>query len=250
MSYGTESWGLDVWGADPTFRMDSAVAATTHSVYITFSRPPRAVSPLSQGDALRNSTWSINGYDFSDPKVIVAVTMVGNRRAEITVSTPFKSSNYKYKINATTLMSSSGVYVSPPYELTFRGLLAADPTTERQRAFDVNVLGEALQVTSGGSYARVHGLDLLRKMILRRISTMPGSFFHLSPDEFGLGLRSKEFVKVSALPNIKKRIEDEVNKELGITGTVASLEASDGIISVKLKVTTEFGPMEVSVLAR
>lgn len=253
MSYGIESWGLDVWGADPTFAMDSAVAATTHSVYVTFSRAPRAVSPLSLGDALRLSTWSISGHDFSDTKVVVASRMVGTRRAEITVSAPFKSSNYVYKIEATTLMSSTGVYVTPPYELRFRGLLPADPITDPTRTFDFknsDIVGGSLEVNTAGSYARIHGIELIRKMIFRRLSTMPGSFFHLTTDEFGLGIRSKELLRFSAIPNMKKRIEDEINKEPGIAGTVATVDLKDGLLSVKLKVQTEHGLVETAVFAR
>lgn len=253
MSYGTESWGLDVWGADAAFVFDNAVAATTHSVYVTFSRAPRAVSPLSIGDVLRLATWSIHGVGFTDNKIVVAARMVSNRRAEIIVSTPFKSSNYIYRISAPTLMSASRVYVSPPYDLDFRGLLPADPITDPNRTFDLKnseLIGGSFEVTSAGTYARVYGVELLRKMIFRRLSTMPGSFFHLTPDEFGLGIRSKELLRFSAIPTMKRKIEDEINKEPGITGTVATVDLKDGLLSVKLKVQTEGGLVETTVFAR
>lgn len=253
MSYGEGSWGFDVWGADPTFSVENAIAATTHSVYVTFSRAPRAVSPLSVGDALNLSTWAISGVGFTDNKIVVAASMVAARRAEITVSTPFKSSNYVYKISSPTLMSTTRVYLSPPYDRNFRGLFPADPITDPNRTFDLKnseLIGGSFEVTAAGSYARVYGIELLRKMIFRRLSTMPGSFFHLTPDEFGLGIRSKELLRFSAIPNMKKRIEDEINKEPGITGTLATVDLKDGLLSVKLKVQTESGQVETTIFAR
>lgn len=255
MSYGTELWGLDLYGSTFTFEARSAVAASTHSVYVTFSMPVRAVSPLSVGDALRNSTWAITGVGFTDTKSIVAVRIIGDRRVELVCSTPFKSSNYVYKVSFTELMNSSRVYISPPYDLEFRGVVQEDHRqNEPLRHFDLKndagLLGGSMNVTAGGTYERVYGEDLIRKMVYRRLTTMPGSFFHLNKDDFGIGLKSKELLRISAIPTLKRRIEDEINKEPNVLSSTATIELSGGNLSIKLNVRTDQGLYEVIVVAR
>lgn len=253
MSWGLGDFGLDFWGVDPSLLMQSAIATSTHSVTVTLSQPVRARSPISPGDALNPGTWSITRVDTSRNFVVIGVLKVTTRRFTLFLRTALDSVNRVHRVRATELISVSGLLISSPYEVDFRGVLATTRICEPSGPFDLrssNIIGGGLVTNEAGGYQRIYGDEVIRKMIYRRLSTMPGSYFHLTEDEFGVGLKIKEVLRGSSLPALKVRVEQEIQREPGVLGVSTELSLSNGTLIIKAKVRTAAGTTETTVEAR
>lgn len=92
-----------------------------------------------------------------------------------------------------------------------------------------------LTIDSGGDYASESGPAFVRKLILRRLTTKPGEFFHLP--NYGLGLREKEPLPVNNLRALAKAIEQQVALEPEVSAVKANLSyaANAAILYVKVQ---------------
>lgn len=251
--FGLGEWGFDYWGTSPLLTMQSAVATTTHSVTVTLSQPVRARSPISAGDALNPRTWTVTRVDNSQLFVVIGVLKVTARRLMLFLRTALSSYNRTHRVRATGLISTSGILISAPYEVDFRGVLATTRVNEPTGPYDLfttDIVGGGLLTTEAGGYARIYGDDVVRKMIYRRLSTMPGSYFHLTQDEFGVGLKIKEVLRGSSLPALKVKIDQEILREPGVLGVTTALSLSNGVLQIKANVRTASGNTETIIEAR
>lgn len=240
------------WGTNPNLFLESAVALNTHAVVVTFSRDARCFSATGNGDALNPSTWTASRVTTGAAYTPVLVQKVSNRRVIITFREALASWHYYHRIGSTTLQADTRVLISAPYSVDFRGVLSTTAVNEPEGPFDLfttDVVAGSLKTTEAGGYARVYGVDLLRKMILRRLTTMPGGFFHIPEGEFGVDLKVKGILRVSNLSALKKKIEEEIHREPGVLATAVSLTLGSGVLSIKIKVQTDQGPVETSVTA-
>lgn len=253
MSWGLGEWGTDVWGADPTLTVASAVAATTHSVVVTLTRAPRAYSPISSGDALNPASWEVFRTDLTRTFTPIGVLKITDRRFQIFLRQALSSRNYSHTVRSNVLRSAAtGVLISLPRSSTFPGVLATAAVNEPRGAWDfesANVLSGTLQTTAGGTYQRIFTEDVLRKLIFRRLTTMPGSYYHLAQDEFGQGLKVKERMRASSLPALKVNIEQEVKREPNVLSATATLSLSSGGLSIHVLAKTPDGDVETTVVA-
>ncbi len=250
MSYGLGEWGLDFFGTDPSLYLQNAVAVTTHSVLVTTSTNVRAISPLAPGDALNPASWTVTRVTGSLSYTVVGVLKVTDRRFQLFLRTALSSVNYVHRVTATELRSSTGLLISAPYYAEFKGVLPTEAVVEQYRPFDLlssDVVGGSLRTNEAGGYVRVYGDDLIRKMVIRRLVTMPGAYFHIAPSDFGQDLKIKEPLRVSSLATLKVNIEDEIRKEPGVVGASCNLSLSSGILTIKARVQTDSGETEVSI---
>jgi hypothetical protein len=81
--------------------------------------------------------------------------------------------------------------------------------------------GGTLQIDASGDYKTETGVALVRKLILRRLTSTPGDFFHL-PD-YGIGLNVKGRIPTSDLVKLKAEIERQVLLEPEVAQCEASL---------------------------
>ena len=253
MSWGLGEWGLDVWGASATLEMEAAVAATTHSVVVTLTRAPRAYSPISPGDALNPASWEVFRTDTTKTFTPIGVLQLTNRRFQIFLRQALSSRNYSHTVRSNVLRSAAtGVLISSPRSATFPGVLATTAVNEPRGAWDfesANVLSGTLQTTAAGTYQRIFTEDVLRKLIFRRLTTLPGSYYHLAQDEFGQGLKVKERMRASSLPALKVNIEQEIKKEPNVLGATATLSLDSSGLSIHVLVKTPAGDVETTVVA-
>lgn len=250
MSYGLGTWGLDYFGTDPSLYLQNAVAVTTHSVLVTTSTPVRATSPLSPGDALNPRSWTVTRVTGGLNYTVVGVLPVTERRFQLFLRTALASSNYLHRVTSTVLQSSTGLLISAPYYAEFRGVAPAEAIVDRYRPFDLastEIVGGSLKTNEAGGYVRVYGDDLIRKMVIRRLVTMPGAYFHIAPSDFGQDLKIKEPLRVSSLSTMKVQIEEEIRKEPGVIGAVANLSLTGGILTIKARIQTDSGETEVTI---
>lgn len=252
MSFGLTEWGLSVWGADTSLYLESAVALTTHAVLVTASYPMRMSSPLGVGDALNPSTWAVYRDDNSYSWTVVGCARVSDRRIILYLRTALQSWNRTHVVRTTDLRSSSGALIVTPYELNFRGVLATTEINEPRVPFDLastNVNAGGLRTTEAGSYERVFGDDMIRKMALRRLTTMPGAYFHIPAADFGRDMKVKEPIRASSVLALKTSIELEMLKEPGVVGAKAAVSLNNGLLEIRLKIQTDYNTVEVGLTA-
>lgn len=96
--------------------------------------------------------------------------------------------------------------------------------------------GSTLRITTGGDYASQSGEALVKKLILRRLISKPGDFFHLP--NYGVGLRVKEPIPTVDLRKLAVQIEQQINLEPEVAESRANLSyaAGTGMLVVSVKV--------------
>lgn len=97
-----------------------------------------------------------------------------------------------------------------------------------------------LEIESGGDYASMTGAELIKKLILRRLTTKPGDFFHLP--NYGIGLREKEPLPVSDLRKLAKAIEVQVAQEPEVGAVKATLAYSASAATLNVRVQVQLKP--------
>lgn len=252
MSWGLESWGYTDWGTDPDLFLESAVALNTHAVVVTFSRPARCSSQVAIGDALNPATWTASRVSTGEAYTPVLVQRISDRRVVVTFREALASWHYYHRIGSTTLQADTRVLISAPYSVDFRGVLATTELNEPSGPFDLlttDVVAGGLRTTEAGGYARVYGVELIKKMIFRRLTTMPGGFFHIPESEFGVDLKIKGVLKTSNLASLRRKIVDEIGREPGVLESAVSLTLRSGVLSIHIRARTEQGLVETTVSA-
>jgi len=106
-----------------------------------------------------------------------------------------------------------------------------------------------LQVSSSGDYAEDSGDTLLRKLVIRRLLTRPGGFFHL-PDY--AWVRPQEATAArSDVAKLKARIAAQVMLEPEAKGVTVNLIVGNGpsadITEISLDIKTASGSIPVSL---
>lgn len=96
-------------------------------------------------------------------------------------------------------------------------------------------LGGTLQVNSAGDYVSMSGEALVRKLIMRRLISSKGDFFHL-PD-YGANLMVKGVFSTANLPNMAKDIERQVLLEPEVEAAKVTLtyQAANSILVVQVQ---------------
>lgn len=234
-----EGWGKDPWGTGiwagvvpaPPLVLDSAVAISTKEVEVTFNRDPQIIAPTADGDALNPNTWVIQRLDDGFFFSILGVLQTEPLKIVINVLQDFGPSTVQHRVLSTTLLDSEGNPISSPplNSADFAGILAAEakdaPTRARNQSNAIrdianppvppNVMGTnvggTLVINSAGDYELESGNPLLKKLIIRRLITLRGGFFHL-PD-YGVGLGSKELLPAANLIQLRAEIIRQIQRE-------------------------------------
>ncbi len=104
-----------------------------------------------------------------------------------------------------------------------------------------------LVIESDGDYASMTGAELIKKLILRRLTTKPGDFFHLP--NYGIGLREKEPLPVADLRKLAKAIELQVAQEPEVAAVKATLaySASAAVLNVRVQAQLKTSGQQVAV---
>jgi hypothetical protein len=141
----------------------------------------------------------------------------------------------------------------PPRKADFAGLVADALATRQARLVsrgaivrDVanppapfaaeGTLGGTLVITSSGDYDTVTGAELVKKLIIRRLTTGRGEFFHLP--NYGVDFRVKETIQPSSLSQLKTSIEKQILKEPEVSAASASLTLdTSNVLTVAVRAT-------------
>lgn len=240
---GSSSFGSSVTG---TASLVSALAISTREVDVTVSELVQDSSAILPGDALNPSTWKVVRNDTGEELHPVNVVQVGPMTYRVMLLEEFASVEVTHVISSATLRDTAGALLGTPRSASFLGLLdenkasvdaaLAQRKTQARDFANAQVPaspfeGGTLQLDPGGDYKTETGADLVRKLIVRRITSSPGDFFHL-PD-YGIGIRTKEPLPSSDLIKLKKEIERQVAREPEVESNSVSLSLDPrGILTI------------------
>lgn len=253
-----EAWGSGKWagagrwaGAGVPLSIVGAVAVGTTIVRVTFTAEPLNGLPANYGDALNPWMWSVRRLDTYEQFSIGQIERRTATEFDIHVFEPFADFLTDHSVATVDLQALNGSIIVAPKRAVFRGVLAAvlaTPeaalATRRHGLRDIanppspsadGGLGGS-RIIAGGDYVSDQGSALLFKMIMRRLSTILGGFFHLQ--DFGLPVREKEPVRAADLPLIQKQIEQQLLQEQDVTAVKAklTLQAAAGILVIVVNV--------------
>lgn len=250
-SWGLGPYGLIPWGsATPgMMSLQDAVAISTHEVRILLSSEPQNISPNKPGDALNPDTWTIQRLDTAELLTVVTVVKESDLVYVLFSIDPFGPNGVTHTVSTNSLMDFSGARINPPRSADFAGIVSSRDDVLSQLAnrqvqardianpqvprADSSVQGGTLVIAESGDYATVTGVELVKKLILRRLTTSKGGFFHLP--NYGVGLGVKEPVVGGDLVRLKFEIERQVLEEPEVDGVLATLEQSANTLSIALR---------------
>lgn len=259
--WGTGGWGGDPWGGvGGSLSISSAFATSERTVQVTVSVDALVLTPLTAGDALNPTTWTVVTLDgVTDVRtfIVLAVRVVSpNKVFELYTLEKFDNYLVTHQVRSTTLLSAARLLIGPPTSANFAGVVASRvgaAAVPRLRDLEnlsqsPDTLSGVLLTTAAGDYRTEEGAALLKKLIIRRLTTRPGEFFHLDPTNYGIGLRVKERLTISDLPRLKAEVERQVAREPEVDRAQASVSLDRrGILTIALRVRLRASNQEVPV---
>lgn len=260
-------WGIDPYGTGPYggvtaasgMSIANAVAISTHEVQVTLTQEPMHAQGTNVGDALNPATWDVQRLaDGALFHVLDARIGDSNHIFILTLFEPLGPATVQHRVSSSTLLDVGGAGIVPPTSADFAGLIAAavaTPTAQTvQRGASVQdlanpqpvVQGGTLRIGTSGDYESETGVALLRKLILRRIMTAPGDFFHLP--NYGVGIRQKQPLVTTDLVQLKATIESQARAEPEVDDVSCSLlQSADGSLQIQLRVRSKNTGQQFSV---
>lgn len=262
MSWGSGGWGISPWGggADGSSGLVGALAIATRTVRVTAGAALRHIAPASIGDALNPASWAVVRLDTGDAFTILTVATADGLVFDLSLLENLGPYQSLHRVFANAL-DKNGLPIGIPTQADFAGLAAAAAATPQAvstarglglrdianpQASGNGWFGGTLQISAAGGYAAVEGPDLLRKLIIRRLTTSPGEFYHLP--NYGLGLREKEPIPIPDLTKLRREIERQIALEPEVDSAQVTLLVNPaGVVTVSLRVKTRQGGQNVGV---
>lgn len=256
LGWGFDPYGLSPHGSPPFAEGVSiltAVATTVKEVRVYLTAEPKHMSSVAVGDALNPATWTVQRLDVPAYFNVMSVVQYTPTIYGIVVDQPFGGAIVVHEVSSTTLLDAGGGVILPPRKAQFAGLVAdtavgpqaklakrgaivrdvANPQSPRGAP---DVLGGTLVLGSAGDYETVTGVELVKKLIVRRLTTRQGEFFHLP--SYGVRFRVKETVQPGSLRQLKTEIERQILKESEVAAASAALTlGADNVLTVMIKAT-------------
>lgn len=261
--WGTGSYGVGSYGVAATLVVEYAFAISTHEVVVVLNKPPLDVSGFVSGDVRNPGSWALSIPATAQVLEVAGVAPFDDPLKWIVRSLQrFPDSTGIARVKATTLKDAGGSIIGLPDFADFTGVTEfaiATPTTlaSDRRAGDRDLAnvptpqigGETdlsgTLVIRGGDYALVEGTELARKLIIRRLTTTPGDFFHLP--NYGVGLRVKEPIPVGDMVRLKAEIERQIKQERDVVRASATVSQSGNVLTVLVRATLAKTGQQVSV---
>lgn len=261
-------WGLTPWGLGPwgfgfgPVTITNAYAISDRIVRVVLSAAPLEVRSTVAGSVLNPQTWTVQVPSTGRVLTVLSVAQADTLTWDILTLESFDSHYVTMAVGTDKLKDALG---APVGLITFgyAGALRDAVSTPQKRATtrgfgqrDIanpptpnSPVGGTLEITSTGDYKGVEGPQLLRKLILRRLVSRPGDFFHLP--NYGAGLREKEPLPDNNLIKLKKAIELQIQQEPDVETTNVRLAydyaTSALLVSMKVRMTQTGQQVDVAL---
>ncbi len=261
--FGTSQWGLDGYGVVPYLSIAHAYAISTHQVVVVLTKPPQMVSEFVVGDVRAIGSWMIERVDTGET---LRVSQIDPFDAPlswvVTTIDQFQPTTTTMRITAVGLKDAGGSLVQLPRTADFAGVTEFNISTPTQIAASRGVVTRdlanrpaptggnetntsgTLQII-GGDYALVSGAEMVKKLIIRRLTATPGDFFHLP--NYGCGLRVKEPLPGGSFARLKASIQRELLLEPDVATVSVQLTQTENSLTVLVKATMSGTGQQVDV---
>ncbi len=264
-AWGTGAYGTGSYGGSggSAINVVSARAATTHSLIVTLSSAPQNDDPFKSGDVLNPQTWTVQNLTTLTFFTVIAVRCHDTPlEFEVQLLEELDNHLIQHQIKSLTLRSAAGVLVTAPNFADFAGLVEEiDPVAKTdERRFPTRDLanpptpaesgeggiGGTLRIDSDGDYATVSGVELVKKLVLRRLFTKRGGFIHLP--NYGESLGIKEPVLGGDVITLKADLERAMKLEPDVDRALATVQTDRrGILTLLLRFTLAGTGQEIKV---
>lgn len=258
MTWGLSPWGLSPWGAMAPVvpQIVSALALSEQTVLVRFATAPFARrSQIGAGDVLNPAMWSVVRADTGQSLLVLAVERQSN--TSYLLHTLYKVSSYLINHVVTATLWDAAEHFAAPATFGCWGVTALRPEDTKHETIDLSNQqfeggrpAGTLAVGPDGDYLSEGGVTLYRKLIIRRLSTLPGGFFHLPA--YGIGLRLKEPLPASNMVKLRAQVELALLREPEFQRVSVRLSLSaDGqlLIEVRVKIATSGQNVTIPILA-
>lgn len=252
-------WGLDYWGVGPwgilppdlgSFELESFFATSERTVRVTFTQAALVGTPLLAGAALNVRTWSLatNDTPTVNPIILGVREIEGSEGRQFELYTLRKLPRYPstLTLSCATILSAASAPLAGVPSLVAHGAAQARTTIRDNRSTPSDLksaqvpgatLAAVLKPTAGGDYEVESGDELLRKMVIRRLTTEPGEFAFL-PENFGIRMRVKSAIRGGGgLNDLREQIEAQVRQEPDVVEAraVLSYKPNLGLLQVQIR---------------
>ncbi len=262
MTWGIGPWGTEGYGIEPYLSVAGATAYSTHDVLVTLTKPPQDVSLLLDGDVRNPASWVVERLDTGAQLVVAEVTPAAGQTVwNVHVLDALAPSTDMVRVTIVNMRDAGGNIAQAPLSATFLGvtpktqanaaqIAAARGTSSRDIA---NVaapvggvesgVGGVFRI-SGGDYALVDGAEFVRKLVIRRLTTTPGDFFHLP--NYGCGLQLKQTIP-GGIVKFKAQVARELQREPGVVVNKIELTITGNLLTILVNATLSQTGQQVGV---
>jgi hypothetical protein len=216
------------------------------------------------GDSTNPSSWRIVRNDTNTILSIASVEpnpSVGPSSVILRLLFPLPANTVQLTVGGLNLRDALGGLVLPPTALTFNGLVEVayasparaavtmtgggvdllnrqTPTPETSVSGAITTGGNltGTLVVQGGDYRNQSGNDLLKKLIIRRMTASPGDFIHLPTYGAGLLRRVKSIIPAGELGPLRGVIQQQIQQEPDVQSVSVSLVQTANQLTVQVSV--------------
>ena len=266
MAWGTGAWGTGPWGGwSGTTAVTAAHAVSTRTVRVTVAGKPQVDTEWTPGDALNPALWTValadGTYTWTVTEVLHVQEDSGSSPAifDLYLLESLRSSNKDHTVTPNGVVDAAGLAITG--SATFAGVIEEAISTPDKQAADKTLILRDLAnppvitedyvggtlVMEGSDYKNEQGSALVRKLILRRLTTVRGSYFHL-PD-YGLAVAPKSTPTLTDLIDLNAEAERQALEEPEVESAEASVTMDPaGILTIALrcKLRPNGEPLEIS----
>jgi hypothetical protein len=244
--------------------IEYAYAISTHEVVVVLNKPPKDVFHLLDGDVRNANSWRVS---IQDPLQYfqVAECRPYNAPLEWVVRTIqfLPSSTGTARVQGVGLRDAGGAVIGEPSYADFSGVTEKATSTPTEMAVTRgagarDLANNPVPVISGsegnfsgtliikaGDYALVDGAALLRKLIIRRLTTTPGDFFHIP--NYGVGLKVKQPIPAGNLVRFRALVERELSLEPDVAQVGVAVSQSSNTLTIQVRAVLAKTGQQVSV---
>lgn len=227
------------------FRVVRLAPIGRRTILVTVTRAARTVGDGDAKDALRGANWTLTDSDGKKIRVISGEAVTGDPANSFRLTCVRELDHrLSYTLLAVGVRDADEAFVFENPSNAVGGLIIS-PREALQRADTQNGLRDfrnspfpasppsILKVTQEGDYDISEGIETLQKLIIRRLITRPGEFYHLP--NYGVDLKVKDLYSGQTLIALQRKVEEEVKKEPEVTGCKARLTLEpEGALKIEL----------------
>lgn len=252
--WGTGPWGTGSFGITTALTIVGAYAISTHEVVVILSKPPKDVLSVLPGDVRNIDSWQLAVAVDANTIQLLEVAEIRPYKAPlewvVRSATRWPTSQNEARVSIPNLRDAANNASSQPDFADFIGVTEVAISTPTQKAVTRGsasrdlansptiVIGDNTNfsgslVIKGGDYQLVAGADLLKKLIIRRLMTTPGDFFHLPL--YGVGIRVKQPLPAGDLVKLRARIEQQLLLEPDVQTVAAQVSQSLNTLTIRVR---------------